>query len=339
MTRYEPLLTNDHHADAPTTSSKMSSMLSSLKDSATKANASVRSGLGLPTTESDDNSEANASGVMEEVAEYCPKLTFQQVSIAFFLCAYVICYLRVGCCTSVSVSKSFLSVLSSKCNNMNIKLNHLSKSFAYTRKQRVMGFATTFTLGYLMSFMSFRLIIKLVEGNPAPFVFLYSTGNVLSLLSSMFLSGPERQMKWVLTLTFYYFGDAITLKLNNLCIYRYMFDEKRKMTSIVYLTSLGTSITVCFIPMPAGAKIGILVLCEWTFLSRECMTKQLLIHLNVLILLLRRLSTNSVVSANECIAMVHTIVHSIWKSDCNKDVAERIGNGWRMIGFLLNTKL
>jgi hypothetical protein len=41
-----------------------------------------------------------------------------------------------------------------------------------------------------------------------------------------------------------------------------MFDEKRKMTSIVYLTSLGTSIIVCFIPMPAGAKIGILVLCK-----------------------------------------------------------------------------
>ena len=41
-----------------------------------------------------------------------------------------------------------------------------------------------------------------------------------------------------------------------------MFDDKRKMTSIVYLTSLGTSISVCFIPMPAGAKIGILVLCE-----------------------------------------------------------------------------
>jgi hypothetical protein len=44
--------------------------------------------------------------------------------------------------------------------------------------------------------------------------------------------------------------------------HRYMFDEKRKMTSIVYLTSLGTSITVCFIPMPTGAKIGILVLRE-----------------------------------------------------------------------------
>lgn len=52
-------------------------------------------------------------------------------------------------------------------------------------------------MGYLMSFMSFRLIIKLVEGNPAPFVFLYSTGNLLSLMSSGFLSGPQRQFKYV----------------------------------------------------------------------------------------------------------------------------------------------
>jgi len=160
----------------------MSAMLSSLKDSAKSASTSVRSGLGLPTGESqdDNNDDANsqASGVLEDMSEYCPKLTFQQ---------------------------------------------------------RITGFATCFTIGYLMSFMSFRLIIKLIEGNPAPFVFLYSSGNLLSLCSSGFLSGPKRQMQ-------------------------YMFDDKRKMTSIVYLSSLGTSITVCFIPMPVGAKIGILVL-------------------------------------------------------------------------------
>eukprot|EP00804_Cyclotella_cryptica_P005936 CCRYP_000195-RA/>CCRYP_000195-RA protein AED:0.33 eAED:0.33 QI:256/1/1/1/1/1/4/276/231 len=186
MTRYAPLLDNDHQATTlPSTTSsaapsKMSTMLASLKESANKASTSFRSGLGLPPAESVDsaeNSDGNST-MMDEMSEYCPKLTFQQ---------------------------------------------------------RVVGFATCFTLGYLMSFMSFRLIIKLVEGNPAPFVFLYSSGNLLSLMSSMFLSGPQKQFK-------------------------YMFDEKRKMTSIVYLTSLGTSITVCFIPMPTGAKIGILVL-------------------------------------------------------------------------------
>ncbi|KAL7507364.1 hypothetical protein ACHAXN_004554 [Cyclotella atomus] len=182
--KYAPLLNNDHAAPSPPSPasappSKMSNMLASLKDSAKTASTSVRSGLGLPPGDSQDGTDnSEASGVMDDMSEYCPTLTFQQ---------------------------------------------------------RVTGFAACFTMGYLMSFMSFRLIIKLVEGNPAPFVFLYSTGNLLSLMSSGFLSGPQRQFK-------------------------YMFDEKRKMTSIVYLTSLGTSITVCFIPMPTGAKIGILVL-------------------------------------------------------------------------------
>lgn len=122
-----------------------------------------------------------------------------------------------------------------------------------------------------MSFMSFRLIIKLIEGNPAPFVFLYSSGNLLSLCSSGFLSGPKRQMQWVYVdviaewrVCFTMINSTQSIRMKHLCctayICRYMFDDKRKMTSIVYLSSLGTSITVCFIPMSAGAKIGILVL-------------------------------------------------------------------------------
>jgi hypothetical protein len=95
-----------------------------------------------------------------------------------------------------------------------------------------------FGCGYLTTFMSFRLFVKLVAGNPAPFVFLYTTGNVMSLMSSVFLSGPGRQ-------------------------FRLMFDEKRRTTSIVYLVALSSSITVCFVPFPTGLKIGLLVSREY----------------------------------------------------------------------------
>ena len=93
--KYAPLLHNDHQSTSSPTAnqeattvaaapSKMSAMLSSLKDSAKTASTSVRSGLGLPTTvESQDtnNDDANsqASGVLDDMSEYCPKLTFQQV--------------------------------------------------------------------------------------------------------------------------------------------------------------------------------------------------------------------------------------------------------------------
>mmetsp|Transcript_4906 Transcript_4906/g.7632 ORF Transcript_4906/g.7632 Transcript_4906/m.7632 type:complete len:251 (-) Transcript_4906:146-898(-) len=121
-----------------------------------------------------------------------------------------------------SVSSSFVEEVSEYCPQM-------------TYQQRVMGFAICFTAGYLMSFVSLKLIFKLVEGNPAPFVFMYTSGNLLSLLSSTFLSGPSRQFK-------------------------NMFDDKRKTTSIIYLSTLGTSIVVCFIPLPALPKMGVLVL-------------------------------------------------------------------------------
>lgn len=86
-----------------------------------------------------------------------------------------------------------------------------------------------------MTFLSFRLFIKLVLGNPAPFVFLYTSGNIVSIASSIFLSGPTRQL-------------------------RLMFDEKRYVTTVTYLMALCVSIVVCFIPMATGLKIGLLVL-------------------------------------------------------------------------------
>lgn len=204
MSRYTRLLNEDHDQtdlspppsttppppSAFSTTNKMSGMFASLKESATsaggsmrenmtKASGSVRSGLGIPNA-TDDNSDAQSesSSIVDEVSEFCPKLTF---------------------------------------------------------RQRIMGFGICFTCGYLMTFMSFRLFIKLVEGNPAPFVFLYTSGNILSLMSSMFLSGPKRQLKS-------------------------MFDEKRRITSTIYLVSLTCSIAICFIPIPTGPKIGLLVL-------------------------------------------------------------------------------
>lgn len=99
----------------------------------------------------------------------------------------------------------------------------------------MIGFGSCFILGYLLTFLSFRFFVKLVAGNPIPFVFLYSTGNIISLLSSMFLCGPKRQFK-------------------------NMFDDTRKTTTIVYLSCLCLSITLCFIPINGDIKLPILVL-------------------------------------------------------------------------------
>jgi hypothetical protein len=51
----------------------------------------------------------------------------------------------------------------------------------------------------LITFTSFRFFIQMIEGNPVPYATVYSVGNLLSLLSTTFLCGPKRQLKYVNT--------------------------------------------------------------------------------------------------------------------------------------------
>ena len=82
--------------------------------------------------------------------------------------------------------------------------------------------------------MSFKFFIQLIEGNPVPFAVNYSAGNILALGASFFLCGPKRQTK-------------------------NMFDEKRRMTSIVYLSCLGATLAVVFIPLQWAIKLFVLI--------------------------------------------------------------------------------
>ncbi|EEC51277.1 predicted protein [Phaeodactylum tricornutum CCAP 1055/1] len=104
-----------------------------------------------------------------------------------------------------------------------------------TFQQRLIGFAVCFGMGYVMSFFSFRFFIKLIEGHPLPFAFNYTAGQIMQLLASVFLCGPKRQFKS-------------------------MFDEKRRETSITYLSCLGATMVVIFVPMPALPKLILLLL-------------------------------------------------------------------------------
>ena len=115
MSRYTRLLNADHDNTSsnnnsneattdntpPTLSSfptnQMSNMLNSLKESATNASSSVRTGLGLPPSNNnnnDDNSdlESQASNMLDEVSEYCPKMTYQQVSFILCIRIYLMWY-------------------------------------------------------------------------------------------------------------------------------------------------------------------------------------------------------------------------------------------------------
>jgi hypothetical protein len=89
--------TNNNNAAAAATASAIG-MLASLKETASaaadglrdnmsKASGSVRAGLGMPVPPGDDDADNNdnadaesqSSRMLEEVSEYCPTLTYQQV--------------------------------------------------------------------------------------------------------------------------------------------------------------------------------------------------------------------------------------------------------------------
>ena len=98
------------------------------------------------------------------------------------------------------------------------------------------GFALFFATSYFVTFGSFKHFIGLMEGNPVPFVLTYSLGNLCSLLASLFLVGPHRQLA-------------------------NMFDETRKVTTIVFLASLFLVLVLvlCFVNMENILKLTLLV--------------------------------------------------------------------------------
>ena len=58
---------------------------------------------------------------------------------------------------------------------------------------RLTGFAFCFVLGCLLSLTSMGSFPRLLLGNPLPFAFKYTLGNILSICSYGFLVGPQRQ--------------------------------------------------------------------------------------------------------------------------------------------------
>lgn len=112
--------------------------------------------------------------------------------------------------------------------------------------ERLIGCGTCMVAGYLLSFGSFFRVKELMFGNPLPFVINVTIGNVIALCGSCFLSGPKSQMKR-------------------------MCDEKRKITSALYLSSLVMTLVVAFIPGFPNAIKGplllTLVICQYVFIT------------------------------------------------------------------------
>lgn len=92
-----------------------------------------------------------------------------------------------------------------------------------TYRQRLTGCIACMLIGTLLSLMSLGSLAQLVLGNPLPFAFKYTVGNLLSLGAASFLVGPRAQLRGMLA-------------------------PQRRAASLIYVATLvGTLLTVLVI--------------------------------------------------------------------------------------------
>jgi hypothetical protein len=112
---------------------------------------------------------------------------------------------------------------------------------ALSLKQRIIGAFTCLAIGCLLSLGSLMSIAKLLMGNPIPFAFKYTLGNLLSLGATSFLVGPTRQLKQ-------------------------MMEPSRRLASIAYFgTLIGT--LVCIFVLHSGLLSLVFILLQFFALT------------------------------------------------------------------------
>ncbi|KAF1774987.1 Vesicle transport protein, SFT2-like [Phytophthora cactorum] len=105
-----------------------------------------------------------------------------------------------------------------------------------TKKQRLIGFASCFVLGYLVSFGStFALIAG--SDNGTKFGITYTLGNIISLCGSGFLVGPKQQVKL-------------------------MFKPVRRIATMIYLVMIVVVLAVALAAPQLGLVVLLLVLIQ-----------------------------------------------------------------------------
>ena len=92
---------------------------------------------------------------------------------------------------------------------------------ALSYQQRLLGFLACLVIGLMISLTSLMSFGSLLTGNPTPFALKYTIGNLLSIGASGFLVGPAKQC-------------------------RDMFAPVRRVASLLYVASLGTTLVCIF---------------------------------------------------------------------------------------------
>jgi Got1/Sft2-like family len=105
-------------------------------------------------------------------------------------------------------------------------------------RDRIIGWLTCYLAGLVISILSFGSFAQLVIGHPLKFALLYSLGNITSLLSTLFLVGPQSQ-------------------------WERMKSPSRRAATLIYLSSLTATLLLCVEAPEQTLLVVAAVLCQW----------------------------------------------------------------------------
>jgi len=101
-------------------------------------------------------------------------------------------------------------------------------------KQRAYGFGACLAVGVLLDFIAW---VELMKKNTAEFAVIYTIGNLVVLVGSLFFAGPRKQCQ-------------------------NMFAKKRRLATVVYFTMMLATLLVAVLSgVPPGARLPLVVLC------------------------------------------------------------------------------
>lgn len=134
-----------------------------------------------------------------------------------------------------------------------------------TYKQRMLGFSICFALGTILSLSALNSLGGLLLGNPGPFAFKYTAGNLLAIGSSSFLVGPSKQCRDMLSPERRFVGPLEPSTFVKSDVTHHPLDGC-SMASLVYLgTLVGTLISVFVIKVQLLSFA--LVICQFIALT------------------------------------------------------------------------
>ena len=121
-------------------------------------------------------------------------------------------------------------------------------------EERVMGFLLCWAFGFALTLSSMINFPRLMLGNPAPFAWAYSIGNIVGIVSSSFLVGPQAQCEMMMA-PVRLFASIVYLASIVLTMFSALVLEHAILTVLLMLVQFCALLWYCASYIPFGREL------------------------------------------------------------------------------------